>query len=486
MQNTAITWRVSDVLPTAAKGLRVYLLADERQFFAEDEQNRRLIKVLARKEIEKPVYFAGVDLDSVDYLFPLESLKGLNIWESVKVAAGRALALALEMKISSIIMVMDAPGSLGFHKKSLEGILLGGYRYTAFKKEDMEQPQASCEICFVVGDLDASAVEVELQRTEIVCRSVNRVRELVDRPAAILGPEELTSACLEVAGKSGLSIEVWDESRLKNEGYAGLLAVGQGSVSPPRMVQMQYVPEGESRAHVALVGKGITFDSGGLSLKPAGSMEEMKRDMAGAAAVVGALEIIAALKPPVTVTGIVALAENMPDARAQRPGDVIVMKNGTSVEVKNTDAEGRLVLADALLRAAELKPDYLVDIATLTGACLVALGTKIAGVLGDQEVVDRLCKAGEETGEILWQLPLEPGYREDLKSEVADLANVGGDRYGGTIRGALFLQEFIPPGVRWAHIDIAGPSFVAKKWKYFAPGATGFGARVLAGLVKNL
>ena len=440
--------------------------------------------MLERKKIEKPVCFAGTELDDGDYFFPLESLTHLNIWESVKVAAARALSLAREMKMSSLVMVMDASDSLGFHKKALEGMILGDYRYSAFKKD--KKDQKPCEIFFVVGDLDAETIGADLRRTEIVCAGVNRVRDLVDQPAAILGPEELTSACLDVARKSGLSIDVWDESRLKNEGYTALLAVGQGSIRPPRMVQMQYVPEEKSRAHVVLVGKGITFDSGGLSLKPSASMEEMKRDMAGAAAVIGALEIIAALKPSVKVTGIVALAENMPDARAQRPGDIIMMKNGTSVEVKNTDAEGRLVLADALLRAAELQPDYLVDIATLTGACLVALGTKLAGVLGDQEVVDRLCQAGRETGEILWQLPLEPGYKEDLKSDCADLANVGSDRYGGTIRGALFLQEFVPEGVSWAHIDIAGPSFVNKKWKYFAPGATGFGARVLAGLVKNL
>lgn len=483
--SVAINWQVSKVLPAESKGLRVYLLAEGRQFFVEREDNQQLTKVLARKKIKKPVYFAGTDLNDGDYFFPLASLTYLNVWESVKVAAARALSLAREMKFSSVIMVMDAPGSSGFHKKALEGMLLGGYRYSRFKKK-AEDHEGSSDICFVVGDLDATAVEADLQKTATVCKSVNRVRDLVDQPAAILGPEELTSVCLKVAKESGLSIDVWDESRLKSEGYTALLAVGQGSAKPPRMVQLQYVPETRSRTHVVLVGKGITFDSGGLSLKPSASMEEMKRDMAGAAAVIGALEIIAALQPEVKVTGIVALAENMPDARAQRPGDIITMKNGTSVEVKNTDAEGRLVLVDALLRAAELKPDYLVDIATLTGACLVALGTKLAGVLGDQELVDRLVKAGEETGEILWQLPLEPAYREDLKSDFADLANVGSDRYGGTIRGALFLQEFVPEGVPWAHLDIAGPSFVSKKWKYFAPGATGFGARILAGLVKNL
>ena len=485
MLDATITWRITDVLPVAVGGLRVYLMAEGRQFFVEHERSQRLTKVLARKKIEKPVYFAGLDLNDGDYLFPLGSLTHLNIWESVKVAAERALSLAREMKFSSVIMVMDAPDSLGFHKKALEGILLGGYQFSTFKKADKDQTLWP-DISFVVGNLDATVIEADLKQTETVCRSVNRVRDLVDQPAAILGPEELTSACLEVARKSGLSIDVWDKSRLKSEGYTALLAVGQGSVRPPRMVQMQYVPEAENRAHVVLVGKGITFDSGGLSLKPSASMEEMKRDMAGAAAVIGALEIIAALKPPVKVTGIVVLAENMPDARAQRPGDIITMKNGTSVEVKNTDAEGRLVLVDGILRAAELKPDYLVDIATLTGACLVALGTKIAGVLGYQEVVDKLCKAGEGTGEMLWQLPLEPGYREDLKSDAADLANVGSDRYGGTIRGALFLQEFVPKGIPWAHLDIAGPSFVNKKWKYFAPGATGFGARVLAGFVKSL
>ncbi|MBN2331848.1 MAG: leucyl aminopeptidase [Deltaproteobacteria bacterium] len=483
--DSTMQWQVRSAVPLDRQELRVYLLADDRQFFAADDRLLKLRDVLARKEIKKAVFVAGEDLSSGDYLIPLQSFSPLNIWESVKAAAAQALGVAREMKLSGVTLVLDAPDALGFHKKALEGIMLGGYRFATFKKEAREESLLP-EITFVVGALDAVAINADLQRTEKVCATVNRVRHLVDQPAANLGPEELTAACLDIAKRSDLLVEVWDESRLRREGYAGLLAVGRGSERPPRMVQLQYHPAGESRFHVALVGKGITFDSGGISLKPSASMEEMKRDMAGAAAVIGAMEIIAALKPSVSVTGIVVLAENMPDARAQRPGDVLVMKNGTSVEVKNTDAEGRLVLVDGILRAVELNPDYLLDIATLTGACLVALGTRIAGVLGEQKVVDRLCKAGENCGEMLWQLPLEQGYKEDLKSDIADLANVGSDRYAGTIRGALFLQEFVPPELPWAHLDIAGPSFVNKKWKYFAPGATGFGARVLAGFVKNL
>ncbi|MBW1646340.1 MAG: leucyl aminopeptidase [Deltaproteobacteria bacterium] len=480
-----ITWQVQATVEPPAAGLRVFLHSEEREFFLADDRLGDLADRVRSGDLKQPFYLADRQLAGGDYLVPLAAFKGLNIWEAVKTGAARALSLARELKIATLTLVLDARGALGFHKKALEGILLGAYRYRAFKREEDDAP-APLRVNFAVGSLDRQAVAAELERTTVVCGAVNRVRELVNHPAAVLGPEELAAAGLRLATDYQLQAEVWDENRLAAAGYNGLLAVGRGSVRPPRLVELRYTPAGESRAHVALVGKGITFDSGGLSLKPAAGMETMKRDMAGAAAVLGALEIVAALRPPVTVTGILCLAENMPDARAQRPGDIITMKNGKTVEVKNTDAEGRLVLADGLLRAAELQPDYLVDIATLTGACLVALGDKIAGVLGDQPLVDRLLQAGRESGEILWQLPLEPGYREDLRSDFADLANVGANRYGGTIRGALFLREFVPAGIPWAHIDIAGPSFVDKKWKYFVPGATGFGARVLAGLVKNL
>jgi leucyl aminopeptidase len=318
------------------------------------------------------------------------------------------------------------------------------------------------------------------------------VRDLVNHPPAYLGPEEFVDEAVKSAGRCGLQIDLWDENRLLKEGYNGLLAVGRGSCKPPRMVTLTYAPEVADAAadaipHVVLVGKGITFDSGGLSLKPGAAMVDMKSDMAGAAAVFGALEIIGQLGAKVKVTGILALAENMPSGEAQAPGDIIVMKNGKSVEVKNTDAEGRLVLVDALQLGASLKPDYMVDAATLTGACRVALGIQVAAVLGrDRELIERLIKSGEESGEIIWELPLEKAYLEDMKSDFADISNIGNSAYGGTITASLFLSEFVPEEIPWAHLDIAGPAYPGKKWKYFAPGATGFGARLMAGLVKNL
>ncbi len=320
--------------------------------------------------------------------------------------------------------------------------------------------------------------------------TVNRVRDLVNHPPTYLGPEEFVDEAVKSAGRCGLQIDLMDENRLLKEGYNGLLAVGRGSCKPPRMVQLTYEPKvigSDAVPHIVLVGKGITFDSGGLSLKPGASMVDMKSDMAGAAAVLGALEIIGQLGAEVKVTGILALAENMPGGKAQAPGDIIVMKNGKSVEVKNTDAEGRLILADALQLGASLKPDFMVDAATLTGACRVALGIEVAAVLGrDRDLLVRLKKAGEESGEILWELPFEKAYLEGMKSDFADISNIGNSAYGGTITAALFLGEFVPEEIPWAHLDIAGPAFPGKKWKYFAPGATGFGARILAGLVKNL
>ncbi|MBN2231462.1 MAG: leucyl aminopeptidase [Deltaproteobacteria bacterium] len=487
VKETKIDWRAVTVLPAGAAGLRVYITAPERRFHAAGGRDEMRLAAAGDRQLEKPVSWLDDDLGAGACVMPLAAWPRLNVWEAVKTAAAWAADLAVELKLAEIWFVMDGPDAGGFEKKVLEGVLLGRYRYRDFKRPDNGgAPPAELRVGMVTGSGREAAATAVLARTETICRAVNRVRTLVNHPANVLGPEDLAGHCVALAGECGLAVEVWDENRLAADGYAGLPAVGRGSERPPRMVELSFRPHGDARAHVALVGKGITFDSGGLSLKPPAGMEEMKRDMAGAAAVIGAMEIIARLKPQVAVTGIVVLAENMPDAAAQRPGDIITMRNGTTVEVKNTDAEGRLVLADGLLRAVALKPDYVVDIATLTGACLVALGTRIAGVLGDRAVVDRLVASSHETGEQVWPLPLEPVYRDDLKSDAADIANVGSDRNGGTIRGALFLREFVPESLPWAHVDIAGPSFVAKPWKYFAAGATGFGARLLAGFVKNL
>ncbi len=487
-----INWRVAKEQP--ATGLRAFLIAEKHKFFTPSAELEPRLKLCQEREIEKSLLLSDGGLETADFLLPLAQFKYLNIWEAVKCAALQAYEEAVSLKISPLVLVMDAPDAVGFHKKALEGIILGSYAYQQFKGAEKAKEKKSetfvPEIVFVVGELAGAPLAAELERLQMVCERVNRIRDLVNHPPAFLGPEDLAGEAVKSAAECSLKIELWDENRLQNEGYTGLLAVGRGSSRPPRMVALTYTPETDGNKkvpHVVLVGKGITFDSGGLSLKPGTSMMDMKSDMAGAAAVLGALEIIGKLGAKVKVTGILALAENLPSGTAQAPGDIIVMKNGKSVEVKNTDAEGRLILVDALQLGASLKPDFMVDAATLTGACRVALGIEIAAVLGrDADLIKRLKAAGEESGEILWELPFEKAYLEGMKSDFADIANIGNSAYGGTITAALFLGEFVPEEIPWAHLDIAGPAFPGKKWKYFAPGATGYGARIMAGLVKNL
>jgi leucyl aminopeptidase len=265
----------------------------------------------------------------------------------------------------------------------------------------------------------------------------------------------------------------------------GILAVSAGSEEPGALIKLVYKPKKKARATVAIVGKGITFDSGGLSIKPAKSMEWMKQDMSGAAAVLGVMKALRKTAPSVEVHGFVAAAENMPGAKAQKPGDIITYRNGTTAEVLNTDAEGRLVLGDALCLAAELEPDCIIDLATLTGACVVALGTKVAGIMGnDQPLVDALIREGEETGESLWQLPLVEEYMEDIRSMNADIQNIGAGA-AGTITAALFLRCFVGK-VKWAHLDIAGPAFAEKPFPYSPRGGTGFGVRTLLAYLDSL
>ncbi|MFF0774066.1 leucyl aminopeptidase [Nonomuraea wenchangensis] len=324
----------------------------------------------------------------------------------------------------------------------------------------------------------AGADQGALERAEVTARAVALARDLANTPSSVKNPAWLA----ERAAETGLPVRVWDEEQLRAEGFGGILAVGQGSVSPPRLIQLSYTPEQPAERHVVLVGKGITFDSGGLSLKPTENMKTQKTDMAGGAVVIAVLRALAELKAPVRVTGLVAAAENMPSGTAQRPSDVITHYGGRTVEVLNTDAEGRLVLADALAYAdAELDPDAVVDIATLTGAISVALGRSVGAVYAsDDDLAGRLVAAGQASDDRLWRMPLIDEYVPALESSIADLANVeAGSRFGaGSITAALFLREFA--GKRpWAHLDIAGVGRSTVDEGTLSKGATGFGVRVL-------
>ncbi len=368
-----------------------------------------------------------------------------------------------------------------------EGVRLASYKFDRYKS-DKSKKQKLSELVVVGPGLRADRKGGGQWRDlDVITKAVFLARDLVNEPASVTTPTHLAELAKSLAKDGGLKVEVWDKKRMAAEKLNGTLAVAGGSKEEPRFIQISYSPAAKAatgaRAEpkpkkIALVGKGITFDSGGLSLKPAKSMESMKTDMAGAATVLGVMSALPKLKPMVEVTAYVPATENLPGGGAQKPGDVITYMNGKSVEVLNTDAEGRLILADALCYACRQKPDVVIDLATLTGACMVALGVEVAGVMGnDQSLVDRLIALGTEAGEALWQLPLVKDYREDIKGTVGDIKNIG-TGYGGTITAGLFLQEFVDcPS--WVHVDIAGPSFVEKDFVWASKGGTGFGVRTL-------
>jgi leucyl aminopeptidase len=367
-----------------------------------------------------------------------------------------------------------------------QGFLLAGYRFDRYRSE---RRGAGVERLTLVGEsMPPPAITKPLLRgVSTIAAGVFGTRDLVNEPASVATPRFIAEYARRLAeASSTLRVEAWGPERMAKEGLAGCLAVARGSAEEPRFITLRYTPGTVARRHrrIALVGKGITFDSGGLSLKPAKSMETMKYDMAGGATALHVVSVASALALPLEVTAYVPATENLPSGRAQKPGDVIRYANGKTVEVLNTDAEGRLVLADALLLAARAKPDAIVDLATLTGGARIALGALYACVLGnDQMLIDQLLAASRATAEGLWQLPLVREYREDLKSSVADLRNVGGD--ASTIIGALFLGEFVD-GVPWAHLDIAGPAFADKDLALAPRGATGYGVRLLVEYLRGV
>ena len=320
-----------------------------------------------------------------------------------------------------------------------------------------------------------------------MAEAVRTARDLINTPPNDLFPESFAARATELATEVGLEVEVLDDAALAAGGYGGVLGVGQGSSRKPRLVRLRWSGGSSPRATVALVGKGITFDTGGISIKPAANMDHMTSDMSGAAAVIATTVLAARLELPVAVTATVPMAENMPSDTAYRPGDVLRMYGGRTVEVLNTDAEGRLVLADAIVRAAEDEPDYLIETSTLTGAQMVALGLRTAGVMGSEEFRDRVAAHARGCGEDAWAMPLPEHIRPDLDSRVADLANVTGARWGGMLVAGTFLREFVPAGLPWAHIDIAGPAFnQGKPYGYTSKGGTGVPVRTLWSVLQDI
>ncbi|MCW2643333.1 MAG: Leucyl aminopeptidase [Dactylosporangium sp.] len=414
--------------------------------------------------------------------------------EVLRRAAGSAVrALAGSAEVALSLPLSDDPGgadAVRALRAIAEGALLGGYRFAAYKTKPVTGRRDPVSAVSVhVPDATDEAMEGEIDRAKAVTSAVRRVRDWVNAAPNELRPPEFADAIAEAATKAGLAVEVLDENALAEAGYGGILAVGKGSSAPPRLVRLAYRPDGSPTRHVALVGKGITFDSGGVSIKPAQGMWEMKSDMAGAAAVVATMLAVAALKPGVAVTAYAALAENMPSGSAYRPGDVVRMYGGKHVEVLNTDAEGRMVLADAIVRAGEDNPDYLVETSTLTGGQVIALGKRVAGLMGDPAFLERIKTIGDEVGEPGWPMPIPDDVRKGMDSEVADISqtNAGMDRAGHMLQGGAFLAEFVPTGLSWAHVDIAGPAYHSgEPFGYWTKGGTGVPVRMLTALIEDV
>ena len=365
-----------------------------------------------------------------------------------------------------------------------EGLMLGNYEYNGLKSKSSIKPRLLNKVTIVS---EHKLTAAELSKIQIISDAVNQTRDLVNTPPNLMFPAAMVKAVQSGIKGLGLSLEVWDEKALAKNGFGGILAVGLGSSRPPRLVKIEYRPKG-AKQHLALVGKGITFDTGGLSLKPSESMVGMKYDMTGAATSFQAVVAIAKLGLPVRVSAWLCLAENMPSGTAQRPDDVIKIRNGKTVEVLNTDAEGRLVLADGLSAAAETKPDLIVDVATLTGAATIALGNRYAGLMGDDEAISLVKEAAKSSGELVWPMPLPVELRALLNSDVADIANVKiGNRAGGMLIGGHFLRDFVPSTINWAHLDVAGPADNGSAaYGYTPKGGTGVMVRTLVALAAKL
>ncbi|TGU71688.1 leucyl aminopeptidase [Geomonas terrae] len=398
--------------------------------------------------------------------------------ERLRQAAGNAVQALRTARVASFGSALHRAGELpdGIEAVAV-GMLLGSYSFDLYKTKEKEQ-RFSFDTATV---LVASEAELDEQRqaagrAEILCEAVALARDLVSHPGNVVTPVYLADTARELADRNGLECRIYEQDELEQMGMNALIGVGKGAAIAPRLIVLQY--HGGKGRPTVLVGKGITFDSGGISIKPGAGMEAMKTDMAGSAAVLGTMEAAARLRLPVNLVGIIPTAENMPDGNAFKPGDVLTSLSGTTIEITNTDAEGRLILCDALHFAQQFKPAAMVDLATLTGACVVALGHEASGLMGnDQRLIDSLRRAGEESGERVWPLPLWEEYGEVMKSDIADLKNAG-SRDGGSITAGWFLKQFVGE-TRWAHLDIAGTAWNDKPRPYAPKGATGVGVRLL-------
>lgn len=408
--------------------------------------------------------------------------------EKVRQGAGHAAKHVRDigLKTATFLIPDEVPDAGNMVQAAAEAILLSLYQFNQHKTVQEDDDEKKLESITFLAESEPSRPTVEraVHRGQTIAEGTMLARDLSNQPANHLTPTQLAEKAEAVAADSGLRCEVFDKATLEEKGFRTLLAVAQGSVEEPRFIILEYTPEGEGRDTVVLVGKGITFDTGGISLKPGKGMHEMKHDMSGAAAVLGAMKAVGQLKPDLHVIGVIAATENMPSGTAIKPGDVVTSYGGKTIEILNTDAEGRLVLADALGWTAQYNPQGVVDLATLTGAVITCLGHIAAGAMGtDLALMDKVKAAAEKTHERVWELPLWDDYDEGIKSKVADVQNIG-DGTAGTIAGGAFLKKFVED-YPWVHLDIAGTAWGMKGSTYIPEGASGYGVRLLVQLVED-
>ncbi len=401
--------------------------------------------------------------------------------DTIRRAAGTA-ARALD-KVATVVTSLSAINL----EAAVEGLILGAYRFSDFRSAKTAPTDAGLTAITALAADTKAATKAEAQRAVDIASAVATARDFVNTPPSHLFPDEFAKRAKVLGDAVGLEVEVLDDKSLAEAGYGGIVGVGKGSSRPPRLVRLIHRGTSKNAKRVALVGKGITFDTGGISIKPAANMHHMTSDMGGAAAVIATVVLAAKQNLPIEVIATVPMAENMPSATAQRPGDVLTQYGGITVEVLNTDAEGRLILADAIVRACEDDPDYLIETSTLTGAQTVALGARTPGVMGSDEFRDRVAAVSQSVGENGWAMPLPEELKDDLKSSVADLANVSGSRYAGMLVAGTYLREFVADGVQWSHIDVAAPAYnTGGPWGYTPKGGTGVPTRTMFAVLEDI
>lgn len=427
-----------------------------------------------------------IDLEGMNartWVMGIAAKPGLDADERLKVAIADGFAVAMKRKPARVVVLCDQipPERVRF---LLEGVALSSYRFDRYKSKKAD-PFPLLVLC---GKAEAAVTsQSHLAMAQSVLESVELARDLVNEPGSALPPKAFADKIESAAKAVGLKVRLRNRAELEKEGFQGLVTVGKGSSNEPLMLVLEYRPKGISAGpHLAIVGKGVTFDTGGISLKPGDKMWEMKNDMAGGAAASAAILAIARLQLPLSVTSIICLAENRPGDGSVLPGDIFTARNGKTVMVDNTDAEGRLVLSDGLYEAGAVGATHIIDLATLTGSIVRALGTSIAGLFSnDDALAAMVAESGQKNGEKYWRMPMDAEYRDRLDDPVADMRNIGGAD-AGSITAALFLQEFVPENTPWAHLDIAATAFVTKSWKYFRDGATGFGVSTLVECARRL